>query len=182
MSIDRSAIARASAAASLGALASGRAHLRREQQAATTAGVLGLVHRRVGVADQHRCCVFVGQREHVEVGQRDADTDRELQIEVADPQVAGQRPSHPLGEVEGGDRVGHRPADDEELVAADPGDAVVGAHRFGEPAGGRHEEPVADVVTERVVDVLQPVEVDEERGDVAGPAALAAHRVGQHRA
>ena len=53
-----------------------------------------------------------------------------------------------------------------ELVAAEPGDDVRLAHLGGEPGGGLDEELVADRVPERVVDVLEAVEVDEQDRDV----------------
>ena len=64
-------------------------------------------------------------------------------------------------------------------------DGVPGAQRGGEALGGGHQQAVADAVAERVVDHLEPVEVQEQHGDRADPRhgllgdeVLAA--VGQH--
>jgi hypothetical protein len=51
---------------------------------------------------------------------------------------------------------------DGELVAAQAGDAVAGAHARGEPAGDGDEQLVAGRVAEGVVDRLEAVEVDEQ--------------------
>ena len=42
-----------------------------------------------------------------------------------------------------------------------------GADGRGQPLGDDLEQPVADVVAEGVVDLLEPVEVDEHEGDRA---------------
>ncbi len=54
-----------------------------------------------------------------------------------------------------------RPDQDHELVAAEAGDEVAGAHDSSEPRRDLDEHRVADLVTERVVDVLEVVEIDE---------------------
>ena len=50
-----------------------------------------------------------------------------------------------------------------ELVAAEPGDRVLGPDGAGQPGGGDLEQPVAGVVAEGVVDLLEPVEVEQEQ-------------------
>src|SRR5581483_8198073 len=52
---------------------------------------------------------------------------------------------------------------------AEPGDGVGRAHDPLQPAGHLDEEVVADGVAQRVVDDLEPVEVEEEHGDPARP-------------
>ena len=55
--------------------------------------------------------------------------------------------------------------DDGEFVAAEPGDDVVGAQRAREPLGDAADQLVADRMAERVVDILEVIEVDiEDRG------------------
>ncbi len=77
--------------------------------------------------------------------------------------------------------VGEVRADHEELVAADAGHAVLRADRVGQALGGREQQTVADLVAERVVDVLEPVEVDEDRGHVARSSPLVGQRVRECR-
>ena len=52
---------------------------------------------------------------------------------------------------------------DDELVATHPADRVGVAQRARQPCGHGDEQPVAGLVAERVVDVLEVVEVDEQR-------------------
>ena len=59
-------------------------------------------------------------------------------------------------------------ADDDELVAAEAGDQVAGAHGGAQPVGHLDEQLVAGGVAERVVDDLEVVEVEEEAGQAAG--------------
>ncbi len=57
--------------------------------------------------------------------------------------------------------------DDDELVAAEAGDQVGAVGASSQPLGEDADEPVAGVVAEVVVDGLEPVEVEEQRGDRA---------------
>ncbi len=56
-----------------------------------------------------------------------------------------------------------------ELVAAEPADLPILAEHFGEAAGHLLQQFVADRVAERVVDLLEAIEVDDHQG--AAPAA-----------
>ena len=56
-------------------------------------------------------------------------------------------------------------ADEHELVAAEPGEQVAGAGDAADAARDLDEHLVAGGVPERVVDELEVVEVDVERGD-----------------
>ena len=60
--------------------------------------------------------------------------------------------------------------DHDELVAAEPRHGVRFAHRGGEPLRDRLQQLVARVVTERVVDPLEVIEVEEEARDVRAVA------------
>jgi len=61
------------------------------------------------------------------------------------------------------------------LVTAQPGDQVAGADAVREPAGHGPQQLIADVMPERVVDLLEPVEVEQEE---PGPAT-GSRRFGQ---
>lgn len=67
-------------------------------------------------------------------------------------------------------------AQDDELVTAEPGEGVHGTQRGLQPGGDPHEQPVACLVPERVVHLLDPVEVQKQHADGAGVAALASTR------
>ena len=57
------------------------------------------------------------------------------------------------------------PTHEHELVATQAGDGVAEANRALEPAGEGDEYAITDVVAQGVVDVLEPVEVEEQHGD-----------------
>ena len=56
---------------------------------------------------------------------------------------------------------------DDELVAAEARGGVLFAQAGREPLGNGGQQLVADGVTERVVDVLEAVEIEEQHGDLA---------------
>ena len=60
-------------------------------------------------------------------------------------------------------------ADDEELVATEPPDVIAIADRAVEHARRRLQHLVADGVTAAVVDRLEVVEVEEDRGGATVP-------------
>ena len=56
---------------------------------------------------------------------------------------------------------------DDELVAAEARRGVLVPQAVREPLGNRRQQQVADRVAERVVDVLEAVEIEEQHGDLA---------------
>ena len=70
--------------------------------------------------------------------------------------------------------IGCAGGDDGEFVAAEPRDEIVAAHDAAQPLRDVEDQLVADMVAERVVDVLEVVEVDVEHG--RGRAAARALR------
>ena len=144
-------------------------HLRVEHDGAGLSLELRLVHRDVRVA-QHLVRLAVPRRLH-----RDPDARRHEQL------VAGQLDAPCEGAVDAG-RDQRRAGDvvaageeEPELVSAEPRDRVSGPDRLGEPPGDRDEEVVAGLVTEAVVDHLEPVEVEEQHGEAL--AVVARRRV-----
>ena len=142
-----------------------------EELQAAAARALRLVHRQVGLA-QHRLGVGLGV-----LGDRDADACEHRDFGGAERERLLERVEHAPGER-------HRLAlaleflgEDHELVAAEPRDRVAVAHQLREPLGDRHQQAVADVVTEVVVDGLELVEVDEQHRQHAGAAVQARHRL-----
>ena len=61
-----------------------------------------------------------------------------------------------------------------ELLAADPPHGVHGAGGAGDPRGGLGQHPVAGRVAVDVVDRLEVVEIDDDRGSAAAPARRSA--------
>ena len=126
------------------------------------AGLLGLVHGDVGAAQQRRDVVAV------QGAQRDADARLEVDRDAAQL----ERPLQ--GAVQAGGHLGHDAAVGDvaqqhgELVAAQAGEQVAAADDRAQAARDLDQQLVAVVVAERVVDLLEAVEVDQqERGRVA---------------
>ena len=57
--------------------------------------------------------------------------------------------------------------DDDELVAAEPGHDIVDAGYRAQAFGDGLEQEIAAIVPERVIDVLEAIEIDEMHGDAA---------------
>ena len=135
-----------------------RLHLGREQRGAVLAHRLGAVQRDVGVAEQVLAGVAVA------LGDADAGGDRQRAVEAVEQERLAQHVAEPLGEQLRAGRERHALGEHHELVAAEPADRVAGPDRGREPGRDRAQQLVAGLVPERVVDLLEVVEVDEERG------------------
>ena len=98
----------------------------------------------------------------------DADAHRDAQADPADAERRGHGDQDPLGDLDGGAGAVVFDDHDGELVAAEPGDKVVGADAVGEPGGQLDQKGVAAFVTERVVDFFEVVDVDEKHAVLAG--------------
>ena len=64
-----------------------------------------------------------------------------------------------------------------ELVAAEPADLAVVAHHRLQPLGDLAQQRIADRVAERVVDVLEPIEIDHEQRAALLPVGRVAQRL-----
>ena len=69
---------------------------------------------------------------------------------------------------------------DHELVAAEPRHDVARTQRAAQPAADLHQQHVAGVVAQRVVDDLEPVEIDEQQRKPPLVALGGLDRVPQH--
>ena len=76
-----------------------------------------------------------------------------------------ERAGEPQRELDGRAAVGQPAQQHRELVAAEPREHVAAPQRAAQPLGDVAQEPVAVVVAERVVDLLEPVEVDQQQAD-----------------
>ena len=120
---------------------------------------LGLVHRDVRALDER------GDVGPVVRAERDADARAELDRDAADDERALERAGEPQRELDGRAAVGQPAQQHRELVAAEPRERVAAPQRAAQPFGDVAQEPVAVVVAERVVDLLEPVEVDQQQAD-----------------
>ena len=64
--------------------------------------------------------------------------------------------------------------DDDEFVAAEPRHDVARAQGAAQPVGDFHQQHVAGIMAERIVDDLEPVEIDEQQRKLSLVAARAA--------
>ena len=131
------------------------------------------VHRRVGGSEQTVGFARVGRVD------RDADAHVDPDLDRVDRERIGEQAADPLdhglGEL---GRLLHVEVgqQDQELVAADAGDHVRGARAGAQQVGHLDERPVAVRMTERVVDLLEAVEVETEDGDGEPAATRACER------
>src|SRR5205814_7841758 len=61
----------------------------------------------------------------------------------------------------------HVPQEHRELITAEPGHGIPGTKRRGDPSPDGHQQLVAHLVAERVVDRLEIIQVEEENGNPA---------------
>ena len=122
--------------------------------------VLGAVERDVGVA-QH----LVGGRLLAAVDERDARRGRDGEPPAGELERLRERVQEVAGHLPGGFRRGARLEQHGELVAAEARGGVAGGEPLRQPAGADAQELVARGVAERVVDLLEVVQVEEEDGE-----------------
>ena len=137
------------------------------------ARALGVVHRDVGALDQR---VHVGP---VLGAVGDPDAGVQHGRDAVEQERARDRVLQAAGELGGHPAVGQPAQQHGELVAAEPGERVAAAHDALQARGDLLQQAVARVVPERVVDLLEAVEVDQQqRGGLA--AALGRGQRGLH--
>ena len=130
-----------------------------EQSVATTAGGLGLVQGEVCVLQQLLDLDAVPREE------RHADTRADDHLLVMDLKGLIDRLDQALAQEIGLSGAMRAHLHHGELVAAEPGTGIRLANAGGDPLGHRDQEIVAREVAERIVDVLEVVEIDQQQGD-----------------
>ena len=143
-----------------------KVHLLGEELVVGAAHLLRVVHGRVGVADQRLGVAPVVGKD------ADADRGRDHQLALLDERGIRQLLDHLLrhaGDVRGALDLGQH---HHELVAADAADAVADAQLLHQALRHFLEQRVAHAVSERVVDGLEAVEVDEHHRGLL-PVAVA---------
>ena len=126
------------------------------QVAAAT--LLGGVHRDVGALDELLDSRAVLGRAG------DADAGVDLERQALDRERLAQLGEQPLGDGAGLVMRGQVGDQDAELVAAEAGDHLVLLERQPQSLGDLLQETVAGVMAERVVDLLEVIEVDQHDG------------------
>src|SRR3546814_3102125 len=108
--------------------------------------LLAVVHRRVRA-------VYQGLRPVAVLGRaRDADAGGDRELLLLEPEDVAEGIEDGIGDALGPILVVLGAAYDQEYVAAEAGDQALGAHRAHAPARGVHQQFVAGVVAEHVVD------------------------------
>jgi len=98
------------------------------------------------------------------IGDHDADARGDVQLDLSRDRRGADRLPHPLRDLLRHPWVVRPPADDRELVTADPREDVGLAHSAGQPVDHPAQHVVAGVVSQAVVDDLERVEVGEDHG------------------
>ena len=155
-------------------------HVRREELVVVPADGLRVVHRRVGVLQER------GEFGAVLRVDRDADRGGDRKVHPVDREGFRDDFEHLPGDSRDVARLGDVLQQQDEFVAALPAHGVGRAHAAGEPSGHLLQELVAHLVTERIVDDLEAVEVEEQHRDPRcrplGERQRLAHAVFQERA
>ncbi|MNP07273.1 hypothetical protein D3C76_992920 [compost metagenome] len=139
----------------------GDAHGRVETGDATTAGLLRLIHGKVGIDDQ-----LIGRRRFAlrAIGAgADPEARAHSQGHAIDPQRCLQAVEQARGQAHAallGKWLAH---DHDKLVTADPGQQAHAGQALAKALGDADQHTVTDVMAMVVVDVLQSIEVDEHQ-------------------
>ena len=135
-----------------------------EELVRVAAEVLRAVHRDVGVLQElFRIVGVVGIH-------RDADRRRHVDVVLLDLERLRDRVEQLLRDAAEHRRIVEILDDHHELVAAQAREQIGLAQRAGQRRGHPLQELVADAMAERVVDVLEAVEVDEQHADAMAAA------------
>ena len=135
-----------------------RAHRRLEHLDAVAADALGVIHRELGVLEHLLGAVRLA------VGKRDADRGGEEDLAVVERDRRAQRAAQRLGEGDDALRLPLRQQDQRELVAGEPRQRVLRLQQPAEPARQRQQDRIADRDADRIVDLLEAVEIDHHHG------------------
>ena len=81
-------------------------------------------------------------------------------------QAPQQTPCYALDVLPAGDIL----QDDDELIAAKPGDHVASPHAAPQPAADLGQQAIAGVMAEEIVDDLEAIEIDEQHRQLPVPA------------
>src|SRR6185437_8635411 len=145
-------------------------HRRVIDAGAVAAFVLGTVQRHIGVAQN------VGGVARAAVDHRDADRRADDDVVAVDQVRRANRGDNASSDRLQRIRIRRADGDDGEFIAAEPGDEIVAAQDAAQPLRHVEDELVADRVAERVVDVLEVVEIDvEHRGRWTAAAHFGDH-------
>ena len=121
----------------------------------------GFVEREVGMLHQFVHVAAILWRDGI------ADRSRDLEMMVGQIEAMGKIGDDFLRDRRCGDAIGIG-TDDDEFVAAETGDPPPPLHHVGQTFRHGAQQPVADHMAERIVDLLEPVDIHPQDGDGIG--------------
>ena len=134
-------------------------HRRVVDAGAIAAFVLGAIERHVGIAHD-----IGGAAVRAAIDDGDADAGADDDVVAADGIGRAQRRDDAVRGLLQGRRVGAERGNDREFVAAEPRHDILAAQGSAQPECDVADEFVADRMAERVVHVLEMIEIDIEHG------------------
>ena len=152
-----------------------RIHRFDEELVVVAAVGLGVIHRRVGVADQRLGILAVLRVE--------ADTDRRRAVQHVPVDVAGfaDGPDQAVDELDDSPFASQAIDDDDEFVAAQAEQVFVAVHQGAHPARQFGQQTVAGLMAERVVDRLEMVQIDDQQALAVDTGDRAFEQAGEVR-
>ena len=134
-------------------------HFRRKEPVRRSARRLGVVHRVIGIGQQRRLVLAVfGEQTH-------ADARRQSDPVPIDLDRLGDRAGYPGHDAHDALDAASVRQHDDELVPAQARNRIAGSHVAHQPPRHLDQDAVAGCVPERIVDVLEVVQVHEQHGE-----------------
>ena len=139
-----------------------RPHRRLEHLDAVAAVALGVIHGEFGVLEPLLGALRLG------VAERHADRAGEEDLAIVEGDRRAQRAADGFGKRGDARGVALRQNDEAELIAGQPGERVLRLDQAPEPARQRQQDRVGERHADRVVDLLEAIDVDHHHGRADG--------------
>src|SRR3974390_2491835 len=133
-----------------------RAHSRLEYLDAVAANALGVVHRELGILKRPRGAV------RLVFGQRQPDRGGEEDLAFVERDRRAQRAPHGFGEGDDARGLFLRYQDQRELIAGEPCQRILWLEQTTNPARNGEQDRVTDRDADRIVDLLEAIEIDHD--------------------
>ncbi len=108
---------------------------------------------------------------------RDPGADRQLDLNPVDHDATAEPAANPIGEIDRRVLINVAVAQHDEFVSADAGDNIGGAGGLCNSMRHLCQQCVANLVTDRVVDILQSIDIHEQDGNVVARISDALERI-----
>ena len=151
-------------------------HVGRKEPVDASALLLGAIQGHIGLLQQDSR-IDVGQHDIGRAPQRNADADTDDDLVAVQVEARIQRIDQALCQHLGIRKLPCADLHDGEFVAAEPRQRVGLANTGAQPAGHADQQPVAGGVAQRVVHLLEAVEIEVEHGQRRALAPRPGHRL-----